>query len=438
VITKIKARYESHPDSEIELDSGLTVLLGTNDHGKSGFNRVVSWVATGIPRGDDMIPWTGKKQAWGEVEVNGNTVRRQKGPANTYTVNGLTLKAIGNSVPDEVQEVLNIDTINLQRQVDQYFILQWTPGEVAKHINVIAGIEESDKAIKLSKERISAAESEIKILKADIVSCNNFLDQHEQHVIAAGELLKEISADEGWVSQAELSIQKAEVLSTDVKDSQAKLERFPDYEQAEEGLREIGLLGQDVEQGTKHLADAVVLRDAISDINLHKFIVLDDASVEPLEEAEAEIEWITNQISDMTATSNELKRIDLGKTEVVTDPELMSKILDIESIKIKASLIQRRLDSMKSAMSAFDSVQLSSYEVLNSADVSELETISRDLLSLNATLAILKDANEAFIEMDKLDDYLLICQGELEQLEEQCPTCGQTVRGSDVIIHLHS
>ena len=69
-------------------------------------------------------------------------VTRRKGEKNTggYHYRQDTFAALRTDVPPEIQRVLNLSDINIQSQHDPYFLLQDSPGEVAKKLNVIAGL----------------------------------------------------------------------------------------------------------------------------------------------------------------------------------------------------------------------------------------------------------------------------------------------------------
>ena len=142
MIEKIKVRYEGHAETEIEFSPGLSVLFGANDGGKSALNRAINWTANNSPRGDSMVPWLGKQEAYSTITKDGIEITRTKsGKRNGYSVGPDSYDVVGSSVPEEVSQALNLGEINIQRQVDQYYLLQATAGEVAK-----PGIGQGDQA----------------------------------------------------------------------------------------------------------------------------------------------------------------------------------------------------------------------------------------------------------------------------------------------------
>ena len=55
--------FQSHVDSLFNLSSGLTVLTGPTDSGKTAFIRAIRWVAFNEPVGDSFV-----NQAAGEIK----------------------------------------------------------------------------------------------------------------------------------------------------------------------------------------------------------------------------------------------------------------------------------------------------------------------------------------------------------------------------------
>ena len=47
--------FQSHKESKIVFDKGLTVIIGQTDQGKSAIIRALKWVLYNEPRGTDFI-----------------------------------------------------------------------------------------------------------------------------------------------------------------------------------------------------------------------------------------------------------------------------------------------------------------------------------------------------------------------------------------------
>ena len=142
---------QSHKDSHLDFCEGVNVIVGPSDSGKSAILRALRWIVKNRPQGDVL------RSHWGgDTEVNISLhesgleidpeVTRMKGKTDEYNMNGSSFKALRGDVPQEIQDVLNMTDINLQRQLDQPFLLSNTPGKVALHFNRIAKLDKIDTA----------------------------------------------------------------------------------------------------------------------------------------------------------------------------------------------------------------------------------------------------------------------------------------------------
>ena len=135
--------FQIHKDTVLEFTEGMNVIAGSSDNGKSSIIRAIRWVLMNRPTGfafhtHDAKDDTAVCLVFGDNE----TVTRFKGEKNTggYQYKTDTFAALRTDVPPEIGQVLNMEQINIQSQHDPYFLLQDSPGEVAKKLNVVAGL----------------------------------------------------------------------------------------------------------------------------------------------------------------------------------------------------------------------------------------------------------------------------------------------------------
>jgi exonuclease SbcC len=132
----------------MEFASGVNVIIGSSDSGKSAIIRTLRWVVWNRPSGDALqSTWGGQTSV--ELEIEEGIIVRIKDKKDYYKLYGgsdadLDFKAIGTGVPEEVSRILNINEINLQYQLDSPFLLSNTPGEVATHFNKVARLDKID------------------------------------------------------------------------------------------------------------------------------------------------------------------------------------------------------------------------------------------------------------------------------------------------------
>ena len=174
---KIRVRdFQSIEDAEIEV-SGLTVITGANNTGKSAMLRAVYGVFTNA-RGTKYVRH-GKDQCAVTVTFgDGRTVTWEKGEkVNRYTVDGKVLDKVGAGVPVEV-EALGISPIAASgREVWPQFAHQFTgqvflldqPGSVlAESIADVTRVGVLNEALRNTQSDRRSLSSELKVRLGDV------------------------------------------------------------------------------------------------------------------------------------------------------------------------------------------------------------------------------------------------------------------------------
>ena len=143
--------FQSHKASHLEFDPGVNVIIGPSDSGKTAIIRALRWLVWNRPSGDAF------RSTWGsdtKVEVHltdrpGSPPKiiRIKGKKETYFYENLKYVAFGKEVPEEITKALNLNDINLQSQLDSPFLLSNSPGQVAKHFNRVAHLDQIDEGL---------------------------------------------------------------------------------------------------------------------------------------------------------------------------------------------------------------------------------------------------------------------------------------------------
>lgn len=156
---------KSHLDTTLNLAPGLNVIGGESDEGKSNIFRAVTWALFSKPLGWNPKPWDRLKpvgkESWVEIVfADGNVVKRVRTFAgkNWYELNGEKLEGLRGKVPEQVEEVVNMNDSNMQQQKDMFFLLDDTAGSVAKEINKVFDLSKMDTGLTNAKSRMKAAE----------------------------------------------------------------------------------------------------------------------------------------------------------------------------------------------------------------------------------------------------------------------------------------
>jgi exonuclease SbcC len=157
---------QSHAETELEFHEGVNIIIGPTDSGKSAILRSIRWITTGKPSGNSIRSWWDGQALVGIFTKEGSVFRsKDKQDQYRLCINGEKehiFKAFGTDVPEEINRYLNINEINLQRQLDAPFLLSETPGAVAQHFNKIAKLDKIDSATSNINAWIRQLTSDIK------------------------------------------------------------------------------------------------------------------------------------------------------------------------------------------------------------------------------------------------------------------------------------
>ena len=315
MINKVKIQnFQSHANSELEFHQGVNVIIGASDSGKSAIIRSLNWVVRNRPSGDSIKSWWGGDTIV-ELETDDGTVKRIKGKeGDSYVLiknkKEIVLKAFGTSVPAEVSTLLNIDDVNLQKQLDSPFLLSETPGAVAKHFNKVANLDKIDLAQQNIQKEIRATTSLISLRKKDL--------EEKQEELSKYANLEEI----------EQELEKIEAMQIKIKTLNSKIESIGSIIN---GIAEVDLQLSDI-------LPVLELEEKVKEI----FSIVE-------QEKELELE-----IKQAETLIKECKRIDtkLQGFEFIVQPEAqVNKILQIiekeKQISDKITSVQDLLDVLQ-------------------------------------------------------------------------------------------
>ena len=189
--------FQSHKDTKIDFDEGLTVILGQTDQGKSAIIRALKWVLYNEPRGTDFI-MAGCKLCRVSLEMDDGSViiREREGQRNRYILiqNGKeeVFEGFGNTVPLEIARAhgipkIRIDkdaasAVNLAEQLEPPFLISESGGNRAKALGRLVGIHIIDAAQRTVLKDITNAKQNFESIQKDIESLNSQLESYKDIV----------------------------------------------------------------------------------------------------------------------------------------------------------------------------------------------------------------------------------------------------------------
>lgn len=161
--------FQSHSKTSIELCSGVNVIVGKSDSGKSAILRALRLVTENKPAGTEFINHNSDSTCV-SVKFDGNNIRREKNrkTLNSYFINGEVLKAFGQDTPKPVKDVVMFHDVNTQWQLDPPFMLSKTPGECSQYLNEVMNLEVIDSVTAKIQSETRSLMAEIKIHTAKL------------------------------------------------------------------------------------------------------------------------------------------------------------------------------------------------------------------------------------------------------------------------------
>lgn len=178
--------FQSHENTHIDFDTGLNIIIGESNNGKTSILRAMDWVVDNQPLGTDFI-MTGKKYCKVRITYdNDNFIERYRTLKDTgyyrvgFTDNSgqdtyIEYKGFTNNVPVEVMNAHQMPKINITKNIETHlnklsqlerpFLITENTNEKAAAIGRITGTNIIDVAIKNIGSDIAADK---KVLKSNI------------------------------------------------------------------------------------------------------------------------------------------------------------------------------------------------------------------------------------------------------------------------------
>lgn len=150
--------FESHLLTDISFHPGLNVFVGESDRGKSGVFRAFKLLTQNKPGGEWMRPlyWEGDTKITGKFIDPECIVQRIRGKSeNVYILNNDKPVSAGTSVPDDITALIDMDTVNIQTQVERAFLMFEKSGERGRILNNISGLDEIDLTLDRAKKDVN-------------------------------------------------------------------------------------------------------------------------------------------------------------------------------------------------------------------------------------------------------------------------------------------
>ena len=424
--------FQSHKDTVLELSPTVNSLEGVSDSGKSAVLRAMLWCLTNKPDGVAFASnWAKDKKGKLKDEVSvsiDNITRSRNATVNGYTkfVAGkdpLTYEALKGTVPPDIENAINIGSVNIQRQMDPPFLLSSTPGDAARYVNELIGLEEIDTYQKALKGKAHDNTNSLKDENKRLADAEAALSQYDW-VAGAKEKVEELFGVDAKCTELEADLAKLSELdalnevSAELKAAKALEKKVtkliascPDTEKLES---EVAMLKQvdEADALTAQLIESKAVAStaddkiiALSQINTAA-LEADLATLKDVEEA-SDLKWKvaegTRIVAEATGHIDALAKINI--------PALEAELALLDDSLTKDKGICNQLFPAINMMPRLETL------IKDGAAVAEqIEAATNDIAAIDEVTALNTKIAESRTELYRANDFL---KG------KACPVCGK-------------
>ncbi|OPZ86490.1 MAG: chromosome segregation protein [Firmicutes bacterium ADurb.Bin419] len=467
--------FQSHEYTELDFHTGLNVIIGPSDHGKSAVIRAIKWVLYNDPRGNDFI-----RQGTNFARVtlwlnNGDKIVRERTPSkNRYILsdsdgNTNVYEGFGNEVPHEIIKAhgipkIMLDTdmnssLNIGGQLEGPFLISESGSVRAKAIGRLTGLHIIDKSIRDSATDLRRENQTRDRLSQDLDSVEEKLKEY-QYLDALEDRIKESSKQ---IEKIEGYLNKISTL-TNIRNSLSDIDK-----KYSESAYEISML-QKIDECEVLLKSIEIdfMRLKTTD-NLRTRYIDNTLLVGEMKKTLSETDKVDNalsllkEINEKTYVSDRMIKARSVLEDIENDIKIAAKILDNTHNIIKSDDIVNQIEEniKKSAKLVNIKGKLDEYNreidkvqgvLLQSVDASEFNVIINNIGEKNEMLVKLEAIKNKYApilnNINEGNNYLNANKKEIEKhlkayteiLKEsgKCPLCNSNIgedKLADIIKH---
>lgn len=351
--------FQSHIDSTLNFSSGLNVIVGPSDSGKTSIIRAIKWVLYDEPQGDAVLR-TGADEVYVKIEMSdGSWIEKSRKKKKTVyvlydilTSKKETFQGSRGDVKQRVGSILGMrfdedggkSSYNLQEQLAAPFLLSDSGPTKAAAIGQLIGLDVIDEATKGTRSDITSKKQQInRILKEEsrldeILRRYEGLEEAEMQLNKTENLLSRISQKQNGMERAiELSA-KAEQLFSQICDVQKDLNKYQILEECTKIYERIRSLSEAYHRQIQLLQKKQMLEVSIEN-NLQ--ILSDTKEVEQAQDKKERLEKSLERYFGMLNSNLFMKKIN---QEINSAEKVLSQTVNMDQCQTVSEKIQNKKD----------------------------------------------------------------------------------------------
>lgn len=330
MIEKLKINnFQSHSETEISFSPNVTVITGKSQSGKTAVLRAFRWLVENRPKGFRFHSYFTDEPTEITLSVEGRKITHFKSEKDEfYSLEDKVFRAFSFGVPDEILNVLNLGTINVQDQFEEPFLITSSPGNFARVINEITNLDKVDDWVSALTTRINSTNKEISLCENDIQVFQEKISKYDG-LEEVEEVLKLYESIEKKISDQEEAIDYFKNILQDLRFNENVIDSLSWVEEAQEILKQIELIDSEVEE----------IRQLFKEWNY--FVELNEwiggfEKVIPLWKELEEIQQFINRFTDINTLFEDLETV--GKEIQITEKEVSKRKKEYKDLLSKYKL----------------------------------------------------------------------------------------------------
>lgn len=451
--------FQSHKESQINFDEGLTVILGQTDQGKSSIIRALKWVLYNEPRGTDFITAGCRLcRVILEMESGSIIIRERDGQRNRYILiqNGEEhiFEGFGNSVPLEIIRAhgipkIHIDrdatsAVNLAEQLEAPFLIAESGSNRAKALGRLVGIHIIDVAQRTTLKDLVDAQQRHKLLEKDITVLKDELKSYKDIEVLAEKIsnlkgtLEKLKHKRSHLSKLVRIRQELKPTEYEINKNENTLLKLNFIDVAEKNILFIdALYGK-----YQYLCELIKkLRQVTSSIKVEQEVVTSTKSLAPAEDFYRNVIELNKKLSRLLDINENIKDNDKSSKLTKTILNNTEDIFIADNALLKAEKLLELIKKYLSIYSRWESINLQldhqGREMKKYIQLDRSEQYLIDLSQKVSKLSLLYDVDKSMITIEssikkgelylqKVADNLSSMAKDYSQMLKKfsiCPTC---------------
>ena len=241
--------YQRHANSTLEIGPGVTSLIGKSDHGKTSIVRAIGWFRFDRPLGNNFV-----RKGQNKVVVSIDDVSHVKEKSkNYYLLNEEPVET------KKAQELCGLDSVNIQEQLDQPFLLKASPGEVARQLALLIDLEKPQVILKDLKSKGTKLSSS----RTALISLKTNLEENLEQYAPLLRYKRALAVIESKLASIEKQHAAMATLAATIENATAALTRLDTIPNTAAAFDMATGLLKTVRRNERQLAKVSQLRDAV-------------------------------------------------------------------------------------------------------------------------------------------------------------------------------